>query len=298
VRLRPAVLSPLTKRFDKGKANISFLRACIASAFRFVSGIYFYNSDDSNYYFSSIALWVVAEMTCGFIVLCAPSVPAAISLLLQSGLFSGISSRKRSEPRIKLKNMMKSRTGTSTSNDNQAGPASELIHNTSPWHDGVSDEDRENIDGTIKMVNRTSQRGSVHSSYKWLGDIKDNISSNNHSKASRPKKPKGERSSHGHNDSGLSRFALAETIHSSLSTATSTEQLRSSSPEDGNDSRGDMGAASGAGGILCTTQIVTTEDFVPTDEHMKEISGWRSPWEKRDGDEDQDQELGVSVRVL
>ncbi|KAI2609365.1 uncharacterized protein GGS25DRAFT_484411 [Hypoxylon fragiforme] len=63
---------------SKKKIGLSILfavgiLACVAAAFRLAASLEFYNSRDTSYTFSGLALWCLAEVTCGFIVLCGPS---------------------------------------------------------------------------------------------------------------------------------------------------------------------------------------------------------------------------------
>lgn len=276
----------------------------------------YYISDDLNYHFSYIALWVVAETTCGFVLLSAPCVPGAASLISQSKLMSRIGGRVRTKPAILTSKLAKQRDGIGIGGDDGAA------HKMSHWRDGGDDDvdDSDGVikmdkrgsqigsDGMIKMAKRSSQIGSellpARASYKWLSDMKtagggSNGSSGSSSKALKSKSSSG--NTHTRNSSALSLSALTEPARSN-----STEELRSISPEGGSSSNnnnninGDSGAVvTGGGGILRTTQIERKEHIVPIDERTEACAvGWKSPWERRVVCEDPEHELGVSVRVL
>ncbi|KAI1088515.1 hypothetical protein F5B19DRAFT_471047 [Rostrohypoxylon terebratum] len=81
----------------KRKIGISFLfaigiLACVAAIFRLVASLQFYKSKDTSYTFSALALWCLAEVTCGFIVFCGPSVPKTVGHLELSEIASGLRS--------------------------------------------------------------------------------------------------------------------------------------------------------------------------------------------------------------
>lgn len=81
----------------KRKIGISFLfaigiLAIVAAIFRLVSSLQFYKSKDTSYTFSGLALWCLAEVTCGFIVFCGPSAPKTVGHLELQELASGLRS--------------------------------------------------------------------------------------------------------------------------------------------------------------------------------------------------------------
>ncbi|KAI1101333.1 hypothetical protein F4804DRAFT_316239 [Jackrogersella minutella] len=81
----------------KRKLGISFLfaigvLACVAAAFRLASSLRFYKSKDTTYTFSGLALWCLAEVTCGFIVFCGPSAPKTVGHLELQELASSLRS--------------------------------------------------------------------------------------------------------------------------------------------------------------------------------------------------------------
>ncbi|KAI8626579.1 hypothetical protein F5Y19DRAFT_220767 [Xylariaceae sp. FL1651] len=63
--------------------------ACISALLRLVSTIQYSTADDVIYTVSSVILWALAEMTCGFIVLGMPTAP---KVLLETGLVKRIKS--------------------------------------------------------------------------------------------------------------------------------------------------------------------------------------------------------------
>ncbi|KAI0150509.1 hypothetical protein GGR57DRAFT_184992 [Xylariaceae sp. FL1272] len=53
--------------------------ACLAATLRLYASIIFYRSDDQVYTAAAMYLWVLAEMTCLFLVYCVPAIPKAFS---------------------------------------------------------------------------------------------------------------------------------------------------------------------------------------------------------------------------
>ncbi|KAI0828783.1 hypothetical protein F5Y06DRAFT_290905 [Hypoxylon sp. FL0890] len=94
------------------KIGISFLfavgvLACVAAAFRLSASLQFYKSKDTSYTFSRLALWCLAEVTCGFIVFCGPSswTSASVRKLVSPGSSrKGSMSHKRSKSNMSQNN--------------------------------------------------------------------------------------------------------------------------------------------------------------------------------------------------
>lgn len=51
---------------------------CISAGFKLAASIPYNTSRDTTYTFSALALWSVAELTCGILVFCMPSIPKAL----------------------------------------------------------------------------------------------------------------------------------------------------------------------------------------------------------------------------
>ncbi|OTA98516.1 hypothetical protein M426DRAFT_258556 [Hypoxylon sp. CI-4A] len=66
--------------------------ACVAAGFRLSASLQFSKSRDTSYTFAGLALWCLAEVTCGFIVLCGPSAPKTIAHLEIQQLASSLKS--------------------------------------------------------------------------------------------------------------------------------------------------------------------------------------------------------------
>lgn len=66
--------------------------ACIAGGFRLAASLQFYKSKDVSYTFSTLALWCLAEATCGFIIFCGPAMPRALSGSELAGLVTNLRS--------------------------------------------------------------------------------------------------------------------------------------------------------------------------------------------------------------
>lgn len=54
-------------------------RTCICASGRMAAAVQYYKSDDVVYTISKVSLWSLAEMTCTFLVFCAPSIPSTLS---------------------------------------------------------------------------------------------------------------------------------------------------------------------------------------------------------------------------
>ncbi|KAI1125091.1 hypothetical protein F5Y10DRAFT_247856 [Nemania abortiva] len=55
------------------------LLACVAASFRLYSALQYVGAKDVTYTFCSLALWSLAELTSGFIVLCGPCIPKTVA---------------------------------------------------------------------------------------------------------------------------------------------------------------------------------------------------------------------------
>ncbi|KAI5918784.1 hypothetical protein F4810DRAFT_555912 [Camillea tinctor] len=64
--------------------------ACVSAAFRIVVSVQHLVEDDYTYTFSEVSLCVVAEATCGMLVLCVPTIPQAIMVLKGSKVMKSL----------------------------------------------------------------------------------------------------------------------------------------------------------------------------------------------------------------
>lgn len=67
--------------------------ACLSACFRLVVTIQYTQSTDVVYHVASLALWALAECTCGFLVFCVPSAPKAFT---DTGVFTRVKNTMRS----------------------------------------------------------------------------------------------------------------------------------------------------------------------------------------------------------
>lgn len=79
------------------------LRACAAAVFLLQSVVGWIKSDDMTYHYSKIALWGVAELTCGILVFAVPTTPKAFRGMEPSTWFRGLQpwlapGRKQTKP--------------------------------------------------------------------------------------------------------------------------------------------------------------------------------------------------------
>ncbi|KAH9907513.1 hypothetical protein F4778DRAFT_544867 [Xylariomycetidae sp. FL2044] len=70
----------------KNKIGVSMVfavgvAACIAAGCRIQANVQWIRSEDMTYHFSAVALWAIAEMTCGILILCIPNAPKALHSL-------------------------------------------------------------------------------------------------------------------------------------------------------------------------------------------------------------------------
>lgn len=67
--------------------------ACVAACFRLVVTLRYTASTDVVFHVAPLALWTLAECTCGFLVFCVPSAPKALT---DTGVFSRVKATMRS----------------------------------------------------------------------------------------------------------------------------------------------------------------------------------------------------------
>ncbi|KAI1299882.1 hypothetical protein F5Y03DRAFT_365031 [Xylaria venustula] len=72
--------------------------ACISAGARLVYTVGYLNSEDVTYSYSSVALWTVAEVTCGFIVFSVTGISKSFTSFKHSRLFTRLGSRFRLVP--------------------------------------------------------------------------------------------------------------------------------------------------------------------------------------------------------
>lgn len=77
------------------------VRACAAAISRLVYTVFYFKSDDTAYTLSALSLWLIAEMTCMFLIFAGPAVPQAfartegmVKMLKKFRLWSKWSSRQ------------------------------------------------------------------------------------------------------------------------------------------------------------------------------------------------------------
>ncbi|OTA60262.1 hypothetical protein K449DRAFT_435351 [Hypoxylon sp. EC38] len=85
-------------------------KACISAGFKVAASIPYNSSRDTTYTFAALALWSLAEITCGILVFCMPSIPKTLSELRFADMASSLKSLARSSTE-KLK---RSRSGSTT----------------------------------------------------------------------------------------------------------------------------------------------------------------------------------------
>ncbi|OTA97789.1 hypothetical protein M434DRAFT_26525 [Hypoxylon sp. CO27-5] len=106
--------------------------ACIAAGCLLVAIVEWIRSDDMTYHYSSVALWAIAETTCGVLIFCVPAAPKAFLGLEPSTWFS----------RLKLSSRNWSRRSTRREQD--VWPQSGLV--------SLKPRQYQSIDGSNSMI--------------------------------------------------------------------------------------------------------------------------------------------------
>lgn len=57
----------------------STIRACASAIARLVYTVFYFRSDDTAYTLSALSLWLIAEMTCMFLIFAGPATPSAFA---------------------------------------------------------------------------------------------------------------------------------------------------------------------------------------------------------------------------
>ncbi|KAI0386881.1 hypothetical protein F5Y04DRAFT_288684 [Hypomontagnella monticulosa] len=84
--------------------------ACVSAGFKLAASIPYNTSRDTSYTFAALALWSLAEITCGILIFCMPSIPKTIGDLRISGLASSL----RSWAGSSMEKLKRSRSGSVT----------------------------------------------------------------------------------------------------------------------------------------------------------------------------------------
>ena len=114
-------------------------RACISACWRLVVTLTYSESDDITYNVAPLALWALAECTCGFLVFCVPSAPKAFA---DGGLLT------------KLRSSMRSWTGGTSMKS-----TTKLTTASSHYHDGSAPATRN--DHYVAMDDNSIAMGKV-----------------------------------------------------------------------------------------------------------------------------------------
>lgn len=101
--------------------------ACLSACFRLVVTLQYTSSTDVVFHVAALALWALAECTCGFLVFCVPSAPKAFT---DTGVFTRVKASMRSWSGLQPSSM---KSGNLTS-------GSSRIHTVSKSAGGGNDE--------------------------------------------------------------------------------------------------------------------------------------------------------------
>ncbi|KAI1098669.1 hypothetical protein F4804DRAFT_115729 [Jackrogersella minutella] len=133
--------------------------ACISAGFKLSASIPYDRSRDTTYTFAALALWSLAEITCGILIFCMPSIPKTISGLNLTTLASSLKSWAGSS----MEKLKRSRSGSSHTSWPviSSRPSKSSLHQ----HKGTYQQ----MDGSIPplpMSNSESTRSAVDPSIK------------------------------------------------------------------------------------------------------------------------------------
>ncbi|KAI1207268.1 uncharacterized protein F4807DRAFT_435074 [Annulohypoxylon truncatum] len=135
--------------------------ASISAGFKVAASVPYYSSRDTTYTFAALALWSLAEITCGILIFCMPSIPKTISSIQLAKLASSLKSwagtsmeklkrsRSGSASQVSWRGI-KSRSSKSSLHQRK-GAYQQMDGRAPPLPSSVSETTRNKADSSIKQ---------------------------------------------------------------------------------------------------------------------------------------------------